>query len=104
MTRQVEYRGDVVALTEALVGFPSGGQVLMSGSTYQRVYGNLHTVQLDDHLLTKLNKLSSKKAAAGIEQRLQVRGYSLAVRGKMLHLPACVWQLARNAAGRPSVD
>ncbi len=65
LTRQVEYRGDVVALTEALVGFPSGGQVLMSGSTYQRVYGNLHTVQLDDHLLTKLNKLSSKKAAAG---------------------------------------
>ncbi len=65
VTRQVEYRGDVVALTEALVGFPSGGQVLMSGSTYQRVYGNLHTVQLDDHLLTKLNKLSSKKAAAG---------------------------------------
>ncbi|DBA84440.1 TPA: hypothetical protein ACH3X1_006072 [Trebouxia sp. C0004] len=65
VTRQVEYRGDVVALTEALVGFPSGGQVLMSDSTYQRVYGNLHTVQLDNHLLTKLNKLSSKKAAAG---------------------------------------
>jgi len=65
VTRQVEYRGHVVALTEALVGFPSGGQVLMSGSTYQRVYGNLHTVQLDDHLLTKLNKVSSKKAAAG---------------------------------------
>ncbi|KAA6421082.1 MAG: serine threonine kinase [Trebouxia sp. A1-2] len=63
VTRQVEYRGDVVALTEALVGFPSGGQVLMSGSTYQRVYGNLHTVQFDDHLLTKLSKLSSKKAA-----------------------------------------
>lgn len=91
MTRQVEYRGDVVALTEALVGFPSGGQVLMSGSTYQRVYGNLHTVQLDDHLLTKLNKLSSKKAAAGIQlrdyrlegmgERLKVGGYRSEVVG-----------------------
>ena len=50
MTRQIEYQGDVVALTEALVGFPSGGQVLLSGSTYQRVYGNLHTVQFDAHV------------------------------------------------------
>ena len=91
VTRQVEYRGDVVALTEALVGFPSGGQVLMSGSTYQRVYGNLQTVQLDDHLLTKLNKLSSKKAAAGIQlrdyrlegmgERLKVGGYRSEVVG-----------------------
>ena len=48
VTRQIEYRGDVVALTEALVGFPAGGQVLLSGSTYQRVYGNLHAVQFDD--------------------------------------------------------
>ncbi len=50
MTRQVEYRGDVVSLTEALVGFPAGGQVLLSGSTYQRVYGRLHTVKFDNQL------------------------------------------------------
>lgn len=48
MTRQVEYRGDVVTLTESLVGFPAGGQVLLSGSTYQRVYGHLHSVQFTD--------------------------------------------------------
>ena len=50
VTRQVEYRGDVVSLTEALVGFPAGGQVLLSGSTYQRVYGHLHNVKFDDQL------------------------------------------------------
>ena len=50
VTRQVEYRGDVVSLTEALVGFPAGGQVLLSGSTYQRVYGRLHNVNFDNQL------------------------------------------------------
>ncbi len=50
VTRQVEYRGDVVSLTEALVGFPTGGQVLLSGSTYQRVYGRLHNVKFDNQL------------------------------------------------------
>lgn len=66
MTRQVEYRGDVVSLTEALVGFPSGGQVLMSGSTYQRVYGNLHSVQFDDHLLAKLTRPTLPKRPQGM--------------------------------------
>ena len=66
VTRQVEYRGDVVTLTEALVGFPAGGQVLMSGSTYQRVYGNLHAVQFDDRLLAKLSTPpAEKKTSAG---------------------------------------
>ena len=44
MTRQIEYHGELVSLTEAIVGFPVGGQVLISGSTYQRIYGRLHTV------------------------------------------------------------
>ena len=33
-----------MSLTEAIVGFPVGGQVLISGSTYQRIYGRLHTI------------------------------------------------------------
>ena len=33
-----------MSLTEAIVGFPQGGQVLISGSTYQRIYGRLHTI------------------------------------------------------------
>ena len=50
VTRQVEYRGDVVSLAEALVDFPAGGQVLLSGSTYQRLYGRLHTLKFDDRV------------------------------------------------------
>ena len=66
MTRQIEYQGEVVALTESLVGFPAGGQVLLSGSTYQRVYGNLHTVQFDDHVTgPKLRKDSAGKLDTG---------------------------------------
>ena len=54
VTRQVEYRGDLVSLTEALVGFPSGGQILMSGATYQQIYGRLHTVSFKDHTIKGL--------------------------------------------------
>ena len=50
VTRQVEYKGDVLSLTEALVGFPTGGQILLSGSTYQRVYGQLHNLKFYDRL------------------------------------------------------
>ena len=50
VTRQVEYHGDVVSLTEALVGFPAGGQILLSGSTYQRIYGRFHMVKFDDRV------------------------------------------------------
>ena len=39
VTRQIEYHGELMSLTEAIVGFPVGGQVLISGSTYQRIYG-----------------------------------------------------------------
>ena len=50
VTRQVEYRGDVVSLTEVLVGFPAGGQILLSDATYRRLYGRLHTVNFKDQL------------------------------------------------------
>lgn len=48
VTRQIEYRGDMVSLTEALVGFPAGGQILLSDAMYQRVYGRLHTANFVD--------------------------------------------------------
>lgn len=44
VTRQIEYHGELMSLTEAIIGFPVGGQVLISGSTYQRIYGRLHTI------------------------------------------------------------
>ena len=53
MTRQVEYRGDIVSVTEALVGFPTGGQILLSDATYQHIYGRLHTVNYKDPLKKK---------------------------------------------------
>ena len=53
----------------------SGYRLDGGGCTYQRAYGNFHTMQLDDNLLTKLNKLSSKKAAASTtEYRTQGTG------------------------------
>ena len=60
VTRQIEYRGDVISLTEALVGFPAGGQVLLSDGTYQRIYGRLHTINLKEH-----NKVLRKQASVG---------------------------------------
>ena len=48
MTRQVEYRGDVITLTEALMGFHAGGQIMLSDGTYQRIYGRLHTIKLKE--------------------------------------------------------
>ena len=67
VTRQIEYRGNVVSLTEALVGFPSGGQVLLSGSTYQRIYGNLHAVQFDDKLLMSESSQAAPEQPSGGE-------------------------------------
>jgi len=59
VTRQVEYRGDVASLTEALVGFPAGGQILLSDASYQRVYGRLHTVSFkhSTHMRNKKRSL-----------------------------------------------
>lgn len=44
VTRQIEYHGELMSLAETIVGFPVGGQILISGFTYQRIYGRLHTV------------------------------------------------------------
>ena len=46
MTKQVEYRGEMVELTEALTHLPAGGQVVLSDVTYRRTAGRLLEVQL----------------------------------------------------------
>ena len=46
MTKQVEYRGEMVDLTESLTHLPAGGQVVLSDATFQRLEGELHHVQL----------------------------------------------------------
>ncbi|KAL3134262.1 hypothetical protein ABBQ38_006526 [Trebouxia sp. C0009 RCD-2024] len=56
VTRQVEYRGDVISLTEALVGFTAGGQILLSDAAYQRIYGCLHMVKFEDQMRKQQKK------------------------------------------------
>ena len=67
MTRQVEYRGDVISLTEALVGFPAGGQVLLSDSTYQRIYGRLDTIHLKEYTKACKKQGSTGTSLTGYE-------------------------------------
>ena len=69
VTRQVEYRGDVVSLTEALMDFPAGGQVLLSGSTYQKMYGRLHTLKFDDRVPKQSSISQSVREAGGFCSR-----------------------------------
>ena len=44
--RHVEYRGEIVELTELLLRLPAGGQILLSDTTFQRIGGRLHEVKL----------------------------------------------------------
>lgn len=44
-TKQTEYSGAVVELTEAISKLPTGGQCAVSGTTFQRLLGRLHEVQ-----------------------------------------------------------
>ena len=46
VTKQVEYRGEMVELTESLSHLPAGSQVLISDTTFQRVAGLLHQIKL----------------------------------------------------------
>lgn len=72
VTRQIEYHGELMSLTEAIIGFPVGGQVLISGSTYQRIYGRLHTIgPLAPITATSKSKLRrSRSLFAGEQQAL----------------------------------
>lgn len=44
--KHVEYRGEIVELTNSLLQLPAGGQVLLSDTTFQRIGGRLHEVKL----------------------------------------------------------
>ena len=46
MTKQVEYRGEMMELTESLSHLPAGGQVLLSDTTCQCSAGRLHDLKL----------------------------------------------------------
>ena len=46
VTRQLEYAGSVVDLTEALTSLPSGGQVMLGSLAAERVAGRLRDIVL----------------------------------------------------------
>ena len=46
MTKQVEYRGEMIELTESLSHLPAGGQVLLSDTTIQPTASRLHEIHL----------------------------------------------------------
>lgn len=72
MTKQVEYRGEMVELTEALTHLPAGGQVVLSDTTYQRAKGRLLEVQLPAFTFTcarnSLEAITNRSLSKMIEQ------------------------------------
>ena len=49
-TKQLEYIGEVVRCTDAIVNLPAGGQVLMGAATFLRTNGRLHQLDLPPEL------------------------------------------------------
>ncbi len=46
VTKQVEYRGELVEVTESLSHLPSGGQVLLSHTTYRGICQHAQDIKL----------------------------------------------------------
>ncbi|KAK9851364.1 hypothetical protein WJX84_006381 [Apatococcus fuscideae] len=43
-TAQIEYSGEIMEMAECISRLPSGGQILVSGATFQRTFGRLHEI------------------------------------------------------------
>ena len=70
VTKQVEYRGELVQLTEALSHLPTGGQVLLSDTTYLLVASRLHDVKLPT--ATRVCPELSAKSTVSPKSRLRL--------------------------------
>ena len=46
ITKQIEYKGTVVELTETISHLPAGSQLLFSSATFERMFGRLHEIRL----------------------------------------------------------
>ena len=44
--KHVEYRGEIMELSESLLQLPAGGQVVLSDTTFQHIGGRLHEIKL----------------------------------------------------------
>lgn len=74
MTKQVEYRGELVRLTEALSHLPTGGQVLLSDPTFRLVAHRLHNLRLPavSALTTELSARSNRLKLVRYQHRQPV--------------------------------
>ena len=74
MTKQVEYRGEMIELTESLSHLPAGGQVLLSDTTSQRTAGRLHEIHLPAFTFqcakSSLSRAQSKVSFEGLRPAL----------------------------------
>ena len=74
--KHVEYRGDIVELTDALLRLPAGGQVLLSDTTFQRIGGRLHEVKLPSLQLPRTGEALERRKNSIEGQRVVIDGQS----------------------------
>lgn len=46
ITKQLEYKGKMVDLTETISHLPAGSQVLLSSASFEKLFGRLHELRL----------------------------------------------------------
>ena len=46
ITKQLEYEGKMVDLTETISHLPAGSQVLLSSTSFEKLFGRLHEIRL----------------------------------------------------------
>ena len=72
VTKQVEYRGEMVDLTESLSHLPAGGQVVLSDTTFSQTAGCLHRIRLPAFTFqTARNSLEGPKSRRGSMEGLR---------------------------------
>lgn len=73
-TKHVEYRGEIMTLSESLLQLPAGGQVVLSDTTFQRIGGRLHEVKLPSLDFQKLSHTDGQPKGKGDRQRDSLDG------------------------------
>lgn len=72
VTKQVEYRGEMVDLTESLSHLPAGGQVVLSDTTFSHTVGRLQHIHLPAFTFqTARNSLEGPKSRKGSMEGLR---------------------------------
>ena len=77
-TKHVEYRGEIMELSESLLELPAGGQVILSDTTFQHIGGRLHEVKLPSLEVPKPDSysLDGQPRGKGNRQRDSLDGMS----------------------------